>query len=41
MQITCMQKEFVKTLIGEYHDLNLKSDTLHLPDVFKNFKKWI
>ena len=31
MQITCMQKEFVKTLVkklGEYHILHLKNDIL-------------
>ena len=31
MQITCMQKEFVKTLVkklGEYHNLHLKNDIL-------------
>ena len=42
MEITCMQKGFVKTLkknLGIYHDLYFKSDTLLLADVFKNIKK--
>ena len=25
--------------LGEYHDLYLTSDTLFLPEVFKNFRK--
>ena len=43
MQITCMRKEFVKIKkkkkLGEYRDLYLKSDTLVLLNVFKNFRK--
>ena len=41
MQITCMQKEFVKTFanFGKYYDLHFKSDTLLSFAVFKNFRK--
>ena len=43
MQITYMQKEFIKTLkqknFGEYQDLYLKSDALLLTNVFKKFRK--
>ena len=41
MQITRMEKEFVKTLsknLEEYHDLYYQSNTLLLPDVFENFQ---
>ena len=36
-KIVC--KEFEIKKIGEYHDLYLKSDTLLLAGVFKNFRK--
>ena len=43
MQIACMQNKFAKTLklkkLGEYHDFYLKSGTILLADVSKNFKK--
>ena len=43
MQITCMQKTVCKDFeirnLGEYHDMYLKSGTLLLADVSKNFRK--
>ena len=42
IQITIMQKEFrdleIK-ILGKYHDLYLKSDTLLLVDFLKNLEK--
>ena len=38
MQITRKQKEFEIKILGEYHDLYVKSHTLMLPDVFWNFR---
>ena len=32
-------KDFVTKSLGVYHDFYLKSDTLLLVDVFKNFRK--
>ena len=37
MWITCMEKEFVKTLfknLGEYHDLYLRSDAFYFWQMF-------
>ena len=43
MQITCMRKEFAKTLkkknFDQYHDFYFKKGTLLLADLFENFRK--
>ena len=39
MHMRRVLKDFELKNLGEYHDLYLKSDTLLLDDVFKNFKK--
>ena len=39
MQIKCIQKDFEIKNLGEFHDLYLKSDSLLLADVSKNFRK--
>ena len=31
-------KEFNNTILGDYHDLYVQSDTLILADVFENFR---
>ena len=31
-------KEFDNTILGDYHDLYVQSDTLILADVFENFR---
>ena len=36
-KIVC--KDFEKKNLGQYHDLHLKSDTVLLADIFKNFRK--
>ena len=45
MKITCIEKEFVKTLkqknLGEYHDLYFKSDTLLLVMFLKTLEKCV
>ena len=39
MQAKSVCKDFEIKHLGEYHDLCLKSATLLLADVFKNFRK--
>ena len=39
MQISCIQKDFEIKNFGEYYDLYLKRDTIHLADAFKNVLK--
>ena len=39
MHVKRVCKGFEIKSLGEYHDLNIKSDVLLLADVFENFKK--